>query len=218
MARHSKANLQHSQTSSFSFEPSPKVQALVCRWLTSQEAKDIYQQFQKSCIRNCQVLWSGMERAQAQRWADQRNLQTLTTALGPLLDPSHPDCPYHPRPPSGWVRYIHGASVIFAWYISQGDSVIVLSQPPPQRFHPSGKTFYQTIEEPIIEGKMGNRPVKKIIVVHPTVGEKAEDFKYEMWPRDEVSIWTETFGILKIVIHWRAVQGDKPRKSRKSRR
>jgi hypothetical protein len=42
--------------------------------------------------------------------------------------------------------------------------------------------------------------------------------KYEMWPRDEVSIWTETFGTLKIVIHWRGVQGEKPCKSPKSRR
>ena len=159
-----------------------------------------------------------MLRAQAQSWADSRNLQTLTTALGPLLDPSNTNCPYHSKSHSARVKFIHGASIVFAWYISQGDFVTVLSQPPPQRFHPSGKAYYQKIEEPIIKGKMGNRPVKKIIVVHPTVGKNSEDFKYEMWPRDEVSIWTETFGTLRIVVHWRAVPGDKPRKSPKSRR
>ncbi|RSL97958.1 hypothetical protein CEP52_010622 [Fusarium oligoseptatum] len=217
-SRHPKANSQQSQTSSLGFEPSPAIRALVRLWLTDQEAKDIYQQFQKSFIRNCQVLWSGMHRAQAQGWADKRKLQTLTTALGPLLDPSSPDCPHHPKSPSGWIRYIHGASVIFAWYISQGDTVTVLSQPPPQRFHPSGKTYYQTVEEPIIQGRMGNKPVKKIIVVHPSVGGKAEDFKYEMWPQDEVYVWTKAFGTRKIVIHWRPVQGEKSTKSPKSQR
>ncbi|EEU34845.1 uncharacterized protein NECHADRAFT_88435 [Fusarium vanettenii 77-13-4] len=72
-----------------------------------------------------------------------------------------------------WKGYIHRASVIFAWFISQADSVTVLSQPPPQRFHPSGRTFYQTVEEPIIQ------------VMHLTMGGKAEDFRYEIWPSDK---------------------------------
>lgn len=159
---HSQAKSRHSLTDSSGLEPSVAIQALVSVWLTNQEAKDIHRQFQKSCLRNCQVLWSGMDRAQAQRWADSRNLQTLTTALGPLLDPSDPDCPHGPKSSAGWARYIHGASVIFAWYISQGDLVTVLSQPPPQRFHPSGRTYYQTIEEPIIKGRLCNKPVNKI--------------------------------------------------------
>ncbi|KAH7131724.1 hypothetical protein B0J13DRAFT_508831 [Dactylonectria estremocensis] len=204
------ANLPHFHTGSFGpEEPSPSIQALVYLWLTVQEAEDIYWQFQKSCIRNRQVLWSGMERKKAQKWADKRNFQTLTTALGPLLDPSHPDCPHHPKPSVGWKKYIHGASVIFAWYISQGDLVTVLSQPPPQRFHPSGRTYYQMVEEPIVKGKMDNKPVEKIVVVHPTVGGKAEEFKYEMWPHDEFSLWTKNFGIQEIVIYWRKVKGEK---------
>jgi hypothetical protein len=194
--------------------PSPAIQALVRSWLTVQEAREIYQQFQKSCIRNQQVLWSGMTREKAQRWADKHNLQTLTTALGPLLSPSHPHFSFHLKPFTGWKGYIHGASVLFAWYISQADSVTVLSQPPPQRFHPSGRTFYQTVEEPIIQGKMENRHVKKITVVHPTVGGKAEDFRYEMWPSDKSPLWTKKFGRRDTGICWRAVKGQKKQQAR----
>ncbi|RFU73355.1 btb poz domain-containing [Trichoderma arundinaceum] len=73
------------------------------------------------------------------------------------------------------------ASAVFAWYISGGEVVTVLSQPPPQRFHLSGRTHYQKIEEPIIMWKMGNRPVKQIVVVHPTITGPG-DFTYQMWP------------------------------------
>lgn len=182
---------------------------LASLWVTDKEAKGIYRQFQRSCTQNRQVLWSGMLRATAQRWADERDFQTLTTALGPLLDPSHPDCP-HGRKPS--ARYLHGASVLFAWYISQADLVTVLSQPPPQRFHPSGQTFYQTVEEPIIKGKLGNRAVRKIVVVHPTVG-GAADFTYEMWPHDEPSLWTMNSRMPDIVIYWRQVKAKKPQQN-----
>jgi hypothetical protein len=32
------------------------------------------------------VLWSGILRDEAQRWADGHEMQTLTTAMGPLMD------------------------------------------------------------------------------------------------------------------------------------
>lgn len=190
-------------------QPSLPLQRLMGHWLTVQEAEDIYRQFQRSCVPNRQVLWSGMLREYAQKWADRRDFQTLTTALGPLLDPSRPECPHIRKPSAGWAGYIHGASVIFGWYISQGDLVTVLSQPPPQRFHPSGLTYYQTVEEPIIKGRLGNKAAGRIVVIHPTVGGKAEDFQYEMWPHDELSLWTTKFGIPQIVIYWRAVKGEK---------
>ncbi|KAF4979358.1 hypothetical protein FZEAL_4399 [Fusarium zealandicum] len=202
---------------------SPQLRELARQWLTVQEAKGIDQQFRRSFIRNRQVLWSGMLRSTAQRWADQHGFQTLTTALGPLLDPSHPKCPNKEKSPKGWAKYIHGASVIFAWHISQGDLVTVLSQPPPQRFHPSGQSFYQSVEEPIVKGKLGNTPVKKIVVVHPTVVVQATpahpsvvgvaEFSYEMWPRDERSLWIKKFGTPDIVIYWRPVKAEKPKHS-----
>ncbi|UNI22493.1 hypothetical protein JDV02_008379 [Purpureocillium takamizusanense] len=146
-----------------------------------------------------------MHQEVAQEWADKRGFQTLTTAMGPLMDPSDPKCPKHKGGQTSWSKYVHGASVVFAWYIAQGDLATVLAQPPPQRFHPSGLTYYQLIEEPILKGKLGNRPVNKIVVVHPTVGEAA-DFTYELWPHDEPSLWTTSFDIPDTVRYWRQVK------------
>jgi hypothetical protein len=50
-----------------------------------------------------------------------------------------------------WSKYIKGASVIFTWYMAGSEMVTVLSPPPPGRFHPSGMTTYQAIEEPILK-------------------------------------------------------------------
>ncbi|OAQ78545.1 hypothetical protein VFPBJ_06666 [Purpureocillium lilacinum] len=190
----------------------PKIEEAIHAWLTVKEEKEIRQQFQKACVRNRQVLWSGMLGEVAQEWADEHGFQTLTTAMGPLMDPNSPTCPKHKKGLKSWPKYVHGASAVFAYYIAQGDIATVLSQPPPQRFHPSGLTYYQIIEEPILKGKYGNRPVKKIVVVHPTVG-KAAEFTYELWPHDEPSLWTASFGIPDTVRYWRQVK--LPRKESK---
>ncbi|XEV04488.1 hypothetical protein FSHL1_009775 [Fusarium sambucinum] len=184
----------------------PTIRQLTELWLTKQDAKDICQQFQSSCVPNRQVLWSGMLRETAQQWADQHNYQTLTTALGQLINPSDSGLP---RKRKASARYLHGASVIFAWYISQGDCVTVLSQPPPQRFNPSGRTYYQTVEEPIIKGQLGNKAVGSIIVVHPTVKGDACEFMYEIWPHDEISLWTTRYKIPTITITWRITKNEK---------
>ncbi|KAF5716155.1 nitrogen assimilation transcription factor nit-4 [Fusarium mundagurra] len=178
-------------------QPPDAIRQLIRRWLTDQEADKILSRFQNSCIPNRQVFWSGMWRADAQQWAEAHGLQTLTMALGPLLyrgDPSHQT---QARP-----RYIHGASIIFAWFVSQGDLVTVLSHPPPMFFHPSGQTFYQLYEEPIIKGKMGNRPVGRIHTAHPAV-EIASDFIYQLWPCDISWFWIKIFGIPDIEFRWR---------------
>ncbi|EXL42027.1 hypothetical protein FOCG_15385 [Fusarium oxysporum f. sp. radicis-lycopersici 26381] len=145
-------------------QPPDAIRQLVRRWLTDEEANKILSRLQKACMTNRQVLWSGMLREHAQQWADAHGFQTLTTALGPLLYHGDPS-PQTQAPP----RYIHGASIIFAWFVSQGDLVTVLSHPPPLLFHPSGQTFYQLYEEPIIKGKMGNRPVGRIDTAHPVI-------------------------------------------------
>ncbi|KAH6964589.1 hypothetical protein DER45DRAFT_556999 [Fusarium avenaceum] len=186
----------------------PSIGKLIRRWITDKEASDILLQFHKACIPNQQVLWSGMLRATAQQWADAHGFQTLTTSMGPLLRTDDPDCCYFQKTKNDRINYIHGASIVFAWHISQGDLVTVLSQPPPQRFHPTGRTFYQLYEEPIIKGMLGNRPVTRIVVAHPTI-QSALDFTYEMWPHDEFSLWTENFGIQDIVIYWRKVKTGK---------
>ncbi|CCT75193.1 uncharacterized protein FFB20_07079 [Fusarium fujikuroi] len=165
------------------------IRQLIHRWLTDKEADKNLLRFQEACIPNRQLFWSGMHREEAQKWADSHGLQTLTTALGPLLYHGDPS-PQTQAP----TRFIHGASIIFAWFVSQGDLVTVLSHPPPQFFHPSGQTFYQLYEEPIIKGKLGNRPVTVIHTAHPAV-EAAIHFIYQIWPCDISWFWTKIFGI-----------------------
>ncbi|KAF4493718.1 aflatoxin efflux pump AFLT [Fusarium agapanthi] len=189
-------------------QPPDAIRQLIRQWLTDEEAEKILSRFQNACIPNRQVFWSGMLREHAQQWADTQGLQTLTTALGPLLDASNPKCAHRQTR----SRYIHGASVIFAWFVSQGDLVTVLSHPPPLLFHPSGQTFYQLYEEPILKGKMGNGPVGRIHTAHPAV-EIASDFIYQLWPCDISWFWIKTFGIPDIEFQWRKTKILKPRPS-----
>ena len=164
------------------------------QYLTEDEEAQIHQQFQGDIWRrNNQVLWSGILRSEAQRWADEHEMQTLTTAMGPLMDFSHRLCLREKKTDYKWSQYLKGASAIFAWYISRGEKVTVLSPPPPERFHPSGATSYQAIEEPIIRGKLEARAVSRIEMVHPTV-KGAENIHYQIWPVDETTTWTAKFG------------------------
>lgn len=125
------------------------------QYLTIEEELQICKQFDDTWRWNNQVMWGGMLRKDAQEWADKHEMATLTTAMGPLMNPDDPLClKKKKKSPGGWSKYIKGASAIFAWRISRGERVLVLSPPPPERFHPSGRTDYQLIEEPIL--KMGN--------------------------------------------------------------
>ncbi|TXB95434.1 hypothetical protein FocTR4_00016846 [Fusarium oxysporum f. sp. cubense] len=195
---HLKASLPIRGASFGTNQPPDAIRQLIRRWLTDQEADNILLRFQKACIPNRQVLWSGMLREQAQQWADAHGFQTLTTALGPLLNPDDLGYPHRRNSP----RYIHGASIIFAWFISHGSLVTVLSHPPPIHFHPSGQTFYQLYEEPIIMGRMGNRPVDRIDTSHPAM-KIAADFIYQRWPYNNSSLWIKTFGIPNTDSEWR---------------
>jgi hypothetical protein len=152
------------------------------------------EQFQSNdWIPNGQVLWSGMPREKAQEWAKRHELQTLTIVMGPLMDIKHPDCLKLRKNNQQWSNYIHGASAIFAWRIAQGEKVTLLSPPLPERFHPSGLSYYQLIEDPIIRGLLDQNAVQKIIIVHPMIKESNE-FLYELWPYDRRDMWEERFG------------------------
>jgi hypothetical protein len=136
-------------------------------------------------------------------------MQTLTIAMGPLMDLSHPLCLRKQKSSYAWSKYIKGASAIFAWYISRGERVTVLSPPPPERFHPSGQTNYQAIEEPIVKGMLGTSAVSRIEMVHPTV-KGAEDIYYQIWPVDNTTTWTARFGELNVQKRrWRMVKQSK---------
>ena len=180
--------------------------------LSIPELKDICLQFQSGTWNsNSQVLWSGIPHDHAQRWAEKHEKQTLTAAMGPLMDASDPACVKSRKSAKAWSKYIKGASAVFAWHITQGEMITVLLPPPPHRFHPSGHTNYQAIEEPILRGVLGNRAVSRIDVVHPTVP-GAEDFSYQLWPTDETSLWVTKFGVLEPKARfWRPIsrnQGD----------
>ncbi|PYH93601.1 hypothetical protein BO71DRAFT_419933 [Aspergillus ellipticus CBS 707.79] len=148
--------------------------------LSTAEAIQICERFHGTTWRpGRQVMWSGVPRAIVQQWADAHGRQTLTTAMGPLMQ--------------NWSRYMHGASALFASHIAQdGGTVTVVTPPPPERFNPHGGTNHQAIEEPILKGERGPCCVKKIELVHPTVP-GAEEFCYEIWPEDETGSWTAKF-------------------------
>ena len=186
--------------------------AFVFQYLTTEEKAQICQQFQSNIwSRNDQVLWTGIPRAHAQQWADSRKMQTLTTAMGPLMNPEHPLCLKSRKNAKGWSKYIKGASAVFAWHISRGERVTVLSPPPPDRFHPSGLTNYQEIEEPILKGNLDCSAVLRIEMVHPTLN-VAENFSYQIWPADETDRWTAEFGRLpQREPSWREVRKRKAR-------
>ena len=175
------------------------------QYLSIQEAVQILEQFQSDdWIPNGQVLWSGIYREKAQEWADRHRLQTLTTAMGRLMDVKHPDCLRSRKNSRQWSNYIHGASAIFAWRIAQGEKVTLLSPPPPKRFHPSGLSYYQLIEEPIIRGSLNQSAVQRISIAHPTIKE-SNDFLYELWPNDERDEWEERFGSRPCETKWKQV-------------
>ncbi|KAM5466362.1 hypothetical protein MauCBS54593_006100 [Microsporum audouinii] len=165
--------------------------------LTVEQELEILRNFFHRCTQNRQVLWSGVPYHCVQRWAKNHGMQTLSMAMGPLMDKKDPSCPKSSMKPNKWSKYIKGASAIFAFYISRGGSVIVLTPPPPFKFNPSGATNYQAIEEPIVKGVYGGRAVSRIEFVHPTV-RGAEDFLYQAWPNDQTSIWVANFGSLPV--------------------
>lgn len=183
---------------------------ILLKYLTIEEETQIHQQFLGSEWRpNSQVLWSGVQREEAQTWADAHNMQTLTTAMGPLMDPENSLCLKPKKSKLGWSRYIKGASAVFAWCISKGEKVTVLTPPPPERFHPSGYTNYQSIEEPILKWAAKSRTLR-IEMVHPVV-QGAGDFSYQIWPVDETATWAAVFEIeTQKTYHWRRVKVEPP--------
>lgn len=178
----------------------------ISHFLTTEERNAINHQFEDdSWCRNCQVLWTGIPRDHAQRWAEKHDMQTLTTAMGPLMAKDSKHCLATQKSKRQWSQYIKGASALFAWHICEGEKVTVLTPPPPRRFHPSGFTSYQVIEEPILKGAMEGRHVSIIMLAHPDV-KGAEEFRYQIWPVDKTSSWIAKFGSISGTRCWREVK------------
>jgi hypothetical protein len=172
-------------------------------YLTSEEASEIHQQFQNSFLKpGCQVMWSGVPREWVQHWADKNGMQTLTTAMGPLMNKSHDSCRKSSKSKKQWKEYVKGASGLFAKYLPKGHVVTVLSRPPPQKFNPYGCSTYQSIEEPVLKGIFGGAAVLRIDMVHFTVVD-AESYRYQVWPVDETHKWIENYGLNPLIKSYR---------------
>ncbi|EFR04884.1 hypothetical protein MGYG_07885 [Nannizzia gypsea CBS 118893] len=173
--------------------------------LTVEQAAQILRKLLRGCTQNRQVMWSGVPYQIAQQWAKEHGMQTLSIAMGSLMEKNDPSCLKSKMSPKRWSKYMKGASAIFAYYISQGATVIVLTPPPPFKFHPSGRTNYQAIEEPILKGAFGDA-VSQIQMVHPTV-KGAEHSSYQAWPLDKTCVWIANFGdtLAMKEPHWRSV-------------
>ncbi|KAH7018070.1 uncharacterized protein B0I36DRAFT_335262 [Microdochium trichocladiopsis] len=127
------------------------------------------------------VLWSGMNQEVVQKWADKHDLATLSTALGALKTTAHETCRTRcdlsdRRTMKAWSLYMKGASALFSWCIAQNrGSVLLVTPPPGERFHPSGLTNLQLIEGPIIAGLYGPSWLHSIDIVHPQIPAAADD-------------------------------------------
>ena len=147
-------------------------------------------------------MWSGVPREWAQLWADRNDMQTLTTAMGPLMDTKHPSCLKSCKSAKAWKEYVKGASGLFADCLPKGNVVTVVSRPPPQRLNPEGISTYQIIEEPILKGAYGGVPVSRIDMVHVGI-EGAENYRYQVWPRDQKQLWVEKYGLNRSKKHFK---------------
>ncbi|KAK2754320.1 hypothetical protein CKAH01_17475 [Colletotrichum kahawae] len=177
------------------------------KFLTTSEANEIREEFARVWIEDKQVFWSGADKRKTKIWAALNGFQTLTSAMGPLMEQGNDRCKRKTSSKS-WSLYMRGASAMFAWRASHGRLTTVLTPPPPHRFHPSGLTNYQDVEEPILKGILGSS-VERIMMVHPEVT-GAENFAYEAWPSDHYAAWVVSFGefpdkVWRVVGHKRGI-------------
>lgn len=113
--------------------------------------------------------------------------------MGPLMNVEQPSCLRKCESNKIGSKYIKGASAVSAWHILRGERVVALSHPPPEKFHPSGRTNYQAIEKPILKSKKADGVILVFETIHPAVN-GAEDFVYQFWSVDKTSTWMERFG------------------------
>ncbi|WQF90357.1 hypothetical protein CDEST_15371 [Colletotrichum destructivum] len=189
--------------------------ALICtvcpQYLSLREVSDIIDQLSgEQWLQDRQILWSGIPFEEAQIDAKNHDMQTLTIAMGSLMDKGDPACLKSQKSIKEWSNYVKGASLIFSWRINTSGKFTTLLVPPlPSRFNPSRRPSFQEIEGPVIKGLLSPRTVDRIMVAHPTVKE-AGDLTYQYWPVDEQDNWIEQNGTEKEAGRkWRKVNGAK---------
>jgi hypothetical protein len=155
------------------------------KYLTREEAEDIIERFKEiPQSYDRLVFWTGIPREWVQRWAEDHDMLTLTSAMGPLMDPKDQRCLRRIKKPKNWRKYVKGASVIFARYACRRGIVRLLTLPPSlEEFIRPGST-YRTIEEPVLKGAPGGYGAVQINAVHllTTSGE----LEYQTWPENHI--------------------------------
>lgn len=170
-------------------------------FITLEEAAQIWARLHDSGEPSSMVLWSGVSFDRAESWAKDHGRQTLTQAMGPLMNKSNPSCPCSIKTSKQWARYVHAASILFALYISTGREVVVLTPHPPQRLNPYNISYYQKIEEPWLTACCDENEFK-IMFAHPKI-KAAKDYIYQYWPVDGVADWTAQFPRAEKKQNWR---------------
>jgi hypothetical protein len=160
-------------------------------YLSPDEIHQLNQAFQTSLQHDTAlVFWTGIPPKLARGWAVERNLKTLTIAMGSLYADSSQGRPSARRSDKAWSKYMKGASWLFAKQACQNRCAIVLTNAPPNVYSTREHSTYREIEEPILKG-VGEGPcATQIDYVHPTVSGAAR-FHYEIWPRNHSSEWLD---------------------------
>lgn len=163
--------------------------------LSQAEVEEIMAQFMKATNASGRlVFWSGMPRERAQQWADDHDMLTLSTMMGPLMDKSSSRCPKHRKGRKQWRKYIKGASSLFAKRACDGSTVRVLLPPPSGQDCIRDASTYRTIEEPILKGSIAQHCATQINFIHPMI-DRAEDFEYQIWPESHLHDWLRLYGM-----------------------
>lgn len=161
------------------------------QYMTEEELIEVDRQFDLALADVDVVLfWTGVDFNQVQKFARMWRLKTLTMAMGPLMDPQNPNSHKVRKKPKSYSRYVKGASGRFAQYVSHHcRRVVVITNPPPNRYSIRDDNTYQSLEEPILKGLNGNKPIPRIDYIHPTV-DGAAHITYQAWPQDSTPVWT----------------------------
>jgi len=168
-------------------------------FLSNAEAIQIHKQFRTMLFEpGGQVMWTGVPREWAQKWADERNMQTLSTAMGPLMMKHHPSCLKSTKSSAQWTKYVKGGSRIFALYVPKSHKITVLTRSSPNTFNPEGLSTFQMVEESILKGLDDDDLVSRIDLIHVTVAD-AKDFRYQIWSKNETHMWDEQENFITLI-------------------
>ncbi|KAM0714732.1 hypothetical protein Q7P37_009749 [Cladosporium fusiforme] len=164
------------------------------RYLTVEEAGQIIALFESiPCCSDRLLFWTGLPRDWVQRWADDHDFLTLSSAMGPLMDDTGPICPKKQMGPWLWSRYVKGASGIFSRFACTCGVIRVLTVPPSESWRLRPDSSYRAIEEPVLKGAKGCNHALRINFVH--LLSDSRELEYEVWPDDHTYQWFQSRSI-----------------------